>query len=162
MTQSERRSIAEYSPFGAKQKKHCPRTKKRLSIGIKSGGDQVRKDVQKTKKAFKKLKVGKELNEAYYDFCKRVEKTRKAFKKLKVGKDGFVKLPARKKVFADVVKGSIYVTNKNNCESDVYNCADFEDQEEAQAVFNLCVEQEVGDIHGLDNDGDGVVCESLP
>ena len=58
-------------------------------------------------------------------------------------------------------KISIYVTNKNNCESDVYNCGDFEDQEEAQAVFNLCVEQEVGDIHGLDNDGDGVVCEGL-
>lgn len=56
-------------------------------------------------------------------------------------------------------KISIYVTNKNNCESDVYNCADFEDQEEAQAVFNLCGPE---DVHRLDNDGDGVVCEGLP
>lgn len=30
----------------------------------------------------------------------------------------------------------------------------------AQACFNYCVAQGVGDIHGLDGDGDA--CESLP
>ena len=44
------------------------------------------------------------------------------------------------------------------CNEDFYNCDDFETQVEAQAVFDACG---LDDIHGLDNDGDGVVCESL-
>ncbi|WP_198668081.1 thermonuclease family protein [Saliphagus sp. LR7] len=39
-----------------------------------------------------------------------------------------------------------------------YNCGDFETQEQAQAVLD----GESGDPHGLDGDGDGVACESLP
>ena len=46
-----------------------------------------------------------------------------------------------------------------DCSSNVYNCADFTTQKEAQAVFDYCGPE---DIHRLDNDGDGVVCESLP
>jgi len=46
-----------------------------------------------------------------------------------------------------------------DCSSDVYNCGDFTTQSEAQAVFNYCGPE---DVHRLDNDGDGVVCESLP
>lgn len=46
-----------------------------------------------------------------------------------------------------------------HCNEDFYNCDDFETQVEAQAVFDECGSD---DIHGLDNDGDGVVCESLP
>lgn len=46
-----------------------------------------------------------------------------------------------------------------DCSSDVYNCADFDTQAEAQEVFDLCGPE---DVHGLDNDGDGVVCEGLP
>lgn len=46
-----------------------------------------------------------------------------------------------------------------DCSSDVYNCGDFTTQEEAQAVYDFCG---ADDIHGLDNDGDGEVCESLP
>ncbi len=38
-----------------------------------------------------------------------------------------------------------------------YNCADFDTQDQAQAYFNA-----VGDMDGLDGDGNGVVCESLP
>ena len=49
-----------------------------------------------------------------------------------------------------------------NCDADTYNCADFETQTEAQEVYDACESQGFGDIHGLDNDGDGVVCESLP
>ena len=45
------------------------------------------------------------------------------------------------------------------CDVDTYNCADFETQVEAQNIFDTCGPE---DIHGLDNDGDGVVCESLP
>ena len=46
-----------------------------------------------------------------------------------------------------------------DCSSDVYNCGDFTTQEEAQDVYDECGP---ADIHRLDNDGDGVVCESLP
>ena len=51
------------------------------------------------------------------------------------------------------------LNNTYDCSSDVYNCGDFETQAEAQAVFDYCGPE---DVHGLDNDGDGVVCESLP
>ena len=46
------------------------------------------------------------------------------------------------------------------CSEDYYNCGDFTTQEEAQDVFDECF-PDFGDVHGLDNDGDGVVCEGL-
>ena len=46
------------------------------------------------------------------------------------------------------------------CEIDSYNCGDFNTQAEAQEVYDYCFE-EYGDIHRLDANGDGVVCESL-
>jgi hypothetical protein len=46
------------------------------------------------------------------------------------------------------------------CNENYYNCGDFETQEEAQQVLEYCGAEE--DIHGLDLDGDGVACESLP
>ncbi len=46
------------------------------------------------------------------------------------------------------------------CESDTFNCDDFTTQEEAQDVFDECF-PDFGDVHGLDGDGNGVVCESL-
>lgn len=51
-----------------------------------------------------------------------------------------------------------------SCSGDLYNCTtDFSTQAQAQACFNFCVSQGVGDIHQLDgNDGDGRACESLP
>ena len=46
------------------------------------------------------------------------------------------------------------------CSSNYYNCADFNTQSEAQAVFEYC--GGIGnDIHWLDGDDDGVACESL-
>ena len=49
-----------------------------------------------------------------------------------------------------------------HCQQDIYNCDNFEFQEEAQELFDLCVEAEKGDIHGLDADNNGLACESLP
>jgi len=46
------------------------------------------------------------------------------------------------------------------CSSDSYNCGDFSSQEEAQEVYDSCY-ADYGDVHNLDNDGDGVVCEGL-
>lgn len=45
-----------------------------------------------------------------------------------------------------------------NCVTDFYNCDDFGTQSEAQEVFDVCGPD---DIHRLDSDNDGVVCEGL-
>jgi len=53
-------------------------------------------------------------------------------------------------------------TASSDCSSNKYNCADFETHQEAQNLYNRCI-QEVGyDIHDLDRDDDGSACESLP
>lgn len=48
------------------------------------------------------------------------------------------------------------------CEQNVYNCGDFATQPEAQEVYDTCYSAETPDRHGLDRDGDGVACQSLP
>jgi micrococcal nuclease len=48
------------------------------------------------------------------------------------------------------------------CDSNIYNCSDFETQSEAQACYNYCYDVAGEDIHRMDGGGDGVVCESLP
>jgi hypothetical protein len=48
------------------------------------------------------------------------------------------------------------------CEENVYNCSDFSTQPEAQEVYDTCHTSEIPDRHGLDRDGDGVACQSLP
>ena len=50
--------------------------------------------------------------------------------------------------------------NTYDCSSDVYNCGNFTTQAEAQVAFDSCFET-AGDVWGLDNDGDGRVCEGL-
>ncbi|MDO8435268.1 MAG: thermonuclease family protein, partial [bacterium] len=53
-------------------------------------------------------------------------------------------------------------TNNNyECSRNAYNCPDFKTQTEAQSVFESCGGTG-NDIHKLDSDGDGRVCESLP
>ena len=47
-----------------------------------------------------------------------------------------------------------------SCEPDKFNCDDFATQPEAQKMYENCGGAQ--DIHGLDADGDGVVCEHLP
>ncbi len=46
-----------------------------------------------------------------------------------------------------------------DCSYDRYNCSDFNTHSAAQACYNSC---KPGDIHRLDQDDDGVACESLP
>ena len=47
------------------------------------------------------------------------------------------------------------------CNEDIYNCANFNSQEDAQRLFDCCESFGFGDIHRLDADGNGVACESL-
>lgn len=48
------------------------------------------------------------------------------------------------------------------CSGDSLNCTDFSgSHSRAQACYDYCVSQGRGDIHRLDNDGDGDACESL-
>ncbi len=49
-----------------------------------------------------------------------------------------------------------------SCERDLYNCSDFSTQAEAQACFDFCMDQVGRDVHRLDQDGNGIACESLP
>lgn len=51
-----------------------------------------------------------------------------------------------------------------SCSDDLYNCTtDFSTQTQAQACYEFCISQGVGDVHQLDgNDKDGRACESLP
>ena len=44
------------------------------------------------------------------------------------------------------------------CSLNAYGCSDFETQKEAQDIYEFCG----NDIHKLDNDNDGLACESLP
>ncbi len=57
-------------------------------------------------------------------------------------------------------KASVEEGVLDHCDEDTYNCGDFDTQEQAQEMFELCGGIS-NDIHGLDNDGDGFVCESL-
>jgi len=56
---------------------------------------------------------------------------------------------------------SVNVPAGTTCSSNTYNCSDFKTQKEAQQVFDFCGGAS-NDIHKLDADKDGVVCESLP
>ena len=57
---------------------------------------------------------------------------------------------------SNFIPGKQYV-----CGSNSYNCDDFATQAEAQYVFGLCGGTG-NDVHRLDRDSDGRVCESLP
>lgn len=49
------------------------------------------------------------------------------------------------------------------CDYDHYSCTDFKDQESAQSIYVMCSDFHIDktDIHELDEDGDGIACESL-
>lgn len=49
-----------------------------------------------------------------------------------------------------------------DCSDNRYDCTDFGTQVDAQACYDYCQSLGRGDIHHLDGDGDGVVCEDLP
>lgn len=46
------------------------------------------------------------------------------------------------------------------CSGDLYKCDDFGGHQAAQTCFNYCISIGAGDIHRLDNDNDGTVCEN--
>lgn len=48
-----------------------------------------------------------------------------------------------------------------NCSGNQYNCSSFSIWIEAQACYEYCISLGRGDIHWLDDDNDGVACESL-
>lgn len=56
-----------------------------------------------------------------------------------------------------VTTPSLYI-----CSHNAYNCADFDSQAEAQAVFDYCMDRVGFDVHQLDRDNDGEACEALP
>lgn len=49
-----------------------------------------------------------------------------------------------------------------SCSANIYNCGDFSTHAQAQAVYACCISQVGYDVHRLDGDSDGQVCESLP
>lgn len=49
-----------------------------------------------------------------------------------------------------------------DCSGNVYNCSNFEIQQEAQKCLNYCKQLGKGDVHRLDGDKDGIACEALP
>lgn len=71
----------------------------------------------------------------------------------------FVVIPALR---SDSVNNTPPIQNETSviCDKDFYNCANFTTRAEAQVVYDACFSIS-GDIHGLDNNGDGEVCESL-
>ncbi len=48
------------------------------------------------------------------------------------------------------------------CSYDAYNCSNFSTQASAQSCHDYCFAIVGYDVHGLDSDGDGEACESLP
>ncbi len=49
-----------------------------------------------------------------------------------------------------------------DCSYNRYNCDAFATHREAQACYEYCLAQGVGDVHWLDGDSDGIACETLP
>ena len=63
------------------------------------------------------------------------------------------------KMVREMQKEQAENSSKIICDINVYNCVDFNTQEEAQAVMEYCGS---GDVHHLDGDKDGIACEALP
>lgn len=63
--------------------------------------------------------------------------------------------------FTETYNDSTYddPTTERSFESGDYDCTDFSTHEEAQEFFES---EGSGDPHGLDRDGDGIACETLP
>lgn len=49
-----------------------------------------------------------------------------------------------------------------SCNNNIYDCGDFATHQEAQDLYNCCIQKIGYDVHGLDRDKDGSACESLP
>ena len=62
--------------------------------------------------------------------------------------------PSSTKVKTPVASGS-----GCDCSGNLYNCSDFKTQAQAQACYDRCRRVKGRDVHKLDRDGDGRVCE---
>ena len=49
-----------------------------------------------------------------------------------------------------------------DCSGNLYNCSDFKTQAQAQECYEHCMQVTGRDVHKMDGDEDGRVCESLP
>lgn len=45
------------------------------------------------------------------------------------------------------------------CETNIYDCNDFKTRQEARGVYECCLKMAGKDVHKLDNDKDGIICE---
>ncbi len=62
-----------------------------------------------------------------------------------------------------VVEGSASLPASTiQCKSNAYDCKSFKSQKRAQYVYDYCAKQNGTDIHKLDGNKDGIVCEGLP
>lgn len=59
------------------------------------------------------------------------------------------------------VLGAKVVAGECDCSSNIYNCSDFGNHDEAQALFKCCIEKVGSDVHVLDTDDDSLACESM-
>ena len=49
-----------------------------------------------------------------------------------------------------------------DCSGNLYNCSDFNTQAQAQQCYEHCMRVTGQDVHRMNGDGDGRVCEALP
>ncbi len=82
--------------------------------------------------------------------------------RLRPGQELTVQLRLRKQVLATPAPPQGAQAAVCDCSRNILNCSNFKRQSEAQACFNYCKSTVGRDVHGLDGDHDGVVCESLP
>jgi len=84
-----------------------------------------------------------------------------------VGCDPAVKTTKEGAVYAvdgpyDTLTSPAPTSSDCTCTSDLYSCTSFDTQSRAQACYDHCQSLGVGDIHRLETNQDGTVCEELP
>ena len=68
----------------------------------------------------------------------------------------------KKKVSGTRKKQPVGTGSGCDCSRNLYNCSDFKVQRQAQECYDHCKRVKGQDVHKLDRDKDGRVCESLP
>jgi len=91
-------------------------------------------------------------NDVAYGFQKSFKTAEAAAKTAKKGLWGVEVCALSENFFAQ----SDYV-----CTANTYNCSDFKTQAQAEAAYAFCMNATGADVHLLDSDEDGMVCESL-
>lgn len=130
---------------------------------------QIVKDLRDSKKFEKRRYKSKEISDVLSKEFKEdiKEEIKKDFEQENLKKDRKIWLIL---LIALIILANIIIftiinkSSKNNieCSSNIYECSDFQTHAEAQKVFEKCKSEGKKDIHKLDSDGDGFVCETLP